>query len=157
MSAIKKIMPLLARHEGVWEGVYRYYDAKGGKIDEHQSRLLCRFPDADEYEYHQTNYYTWEDGRTEERDFPAKLRDERIWFSGEIEGWAAELPLDDKNRTLVLHWQRADMPGTYLYELIHISDCGRYRSRMWQGIKDGKTLRRTLIDETKVSDDWRSQ
>ena len=157
MSEIKKSMPLLARHEGVWEGVYRYYNGKGDKIDEHKSRLLCRFPDDGEYDYHQTNYYTWADGRTDTVDFPARLREGRIWFSCTIEGWAAELPLDDHHRTIMLHWQRKDMPGFYLYELIHLSDCGRYRSRMWQGIKDGKTLRRTLIDEAKVADDWRGE
>lgn len=37
-------MPLLTRQEGVWEGVYRYYDADGNKIDEHRSRLICRVP-----------------------------------------------------------------------------------------------------------------
>ena len=25
-NELKKIMPLLARHEGVWEGWYRYFD-----------------------------------------------------------------------------------------------------------------------------------
>jgi len=156
MSEIKKIMPLLARHEGVWEGVYRYYDDKGEKIDEHQSRLLCCLPSEGEYDYHQVNHYAWEDGRSDKKEFPAKLRDGRIWFSGIIEGWAAEFALDDKNSAIMLHWQSQALPGAFLYELIQISDCGRYRSRMWQGIKDGKTLRRTMIDETKVSDDWRS-
>ena len=40
---LRKEMPLLARHEGVWEGMYRYYDAQGDKIDEHHSKLICRF------------------------------------------------------------------------------------------------------------------
>ena len=35
MSDVKKQMPILARHEGVWEGWYRYYDADGNKVDEH--------------------------------------------------------------------------------------------------------------------------
>jgi len=35
-------MPLLARQEGVWEGVYRCYDYHGNKVDEHASKLTCR-------------------------------------------------------------------------------------------------------------------
>ena len=32
---IREDMPLLARHEGVWDGVYTYYNATGDKVDEH--------------------------------------------------------------------------------------------------------------------------
>ena len=53
---IKEDMPLLARHEGVWDGTYTYFNAKNEKIDEHASRLLCRFPDEGPVPYHQTNY-----------------------------------------------------------------------------------------------------
>ena len=63
---IREAMPRLASNEGVWEGVYRYYDAKtGAMIDEHKSRLFCRLigPPGHE-EYHQTNYYYWDDGRS---------------------------------------------------------------------------------------------
>ena len=158
MSDIKKQMPILARHEGVWEGWYRYYDADGNKVDEHRSKLICRFPEDGEYPYHQTNHYSWEDGRTEVRDFPTQIKDGRIIFSGEIEGWAAEVPLDENHRTVMLHWNRTDRDDLYLYEMIQISDCSRYRNRVWQWIsKEGKILQRTLIDEVKVSDDWRGQ
>jgi len=34
--------------------------------------------------------------------------------------------------------------------MIHNSDCGKFRSRVWQWIRDGKTQMRTLIDEQKV-------
>ncbi|MGN0862778.1 MAG: hypothetical protein ACI4N1_05595, partial [Stenotrophomonas koreensis] len=54
-------MPILARHEGIWDGVYRYYDANGNKIDEHKSRLICRFTDDETAPYHQTNHYSWDD------------------------------------------------------------------------------------------------
>ena len=35
---IREDMPLLARHEGVWDGTYTYFNAANEKIDEHQSR-----------------------------------------------------------------------------------------------------------------------
>jgi hypothetical protein len=97
---IREDMPLLARHEGVWEGEYVYYNAAGDMVDRHHSRLLCRFPDDGPYPYHQTNFYTWADGRTEVRDFPASYRDKRVWWDNElIKGWAAEEPLDNKLAT----------------------------------------------------------
>lgn len=156
-DAIRTDMPILAANEGVWEGWYRYYDADGNQIDAHRSQLICRFPKGGRYPYHQSNIYTWEDGRTETRDFPADYRDGRVWFDNDlIYGWAAEVPLDEHDRTTMLHWTRKGEPDLYLYEMIHNSDCGKFRSRVWQWIKAGKTHMRTLIDEEKVSDDWRA-
>jgi hypothetical protein len=153
LTDIKRTMLLLARNEGVWDGWYRHFDGLGTKVDEHRSRLVCRFPDEGPYPYHQTNHYTWEDGRTEERDFPAVYRDGRVWFDNElITGWAAEVDLDEFNRSVMLYWQRKGEPDLYLYEMIQLSDDGRSRCRVWQWIKDGKIHMRTLIDEEKVSD-----
>ena len=153
---IKDDMPLFARHEGVWEGTYRHYDASGKLVDEHRSRLLCRFPDSGPWPYHQTNIYEWADGRTQVIDFPAEYRDHRLWWDNElIKGWAAELPLDDKGRSLVLYWQRASDPDLYLYEMIQMSDDGQKRCRTWHWIRNGELETRTAIDERLVSRDWR--
>ncbi len=155
MTDLRSAMPLLARQEGVWEGWYRYFDENGNKIDEHRSRLVCRMPKSGPVPYHQTNYYTWVDGRTESRDFPATFRDGRLWFDNElISGWATEVPLDEFKRTLMLYWKRKGEPNTYLYEMIQTSDDMRFRTRVWQWISGGKTRMRTLIDEQKVSDSW---
>lgn len=156
-NELKRLMPVLARHEGVWEGCYRYFDIDGNKIDEHQSRLVCRFPDEGDIPYHQTNYYTWNDGRTEARDFPAGVKDGRLfWDNDLIRGWAADVDLDDFGRTTMLNWVRTGDESVYLYEMIHLSDCGQYRSRVWQWFKDGKLIQRTLIDEERVTTDWRA-
>ena len=157
-SEIKEAMPLLASNEGVWEGWYRYFDQNGNKVDEHRSKLVCRFPKDGPVPYHQTNHYTWADGRKEVRDFPAQYRDGRIWFNNDlIDGWAAEVPLDEHHRTVMLYWVRKGEPDTYLYEMIQNSDCGRYRQRVWQWIRGGQCVLRTLIDEEKVSDSWEGQ
>ena len=157
-SDIKHAMPLLARNEGIWEGWYRYFDQDGNKVDEHRSRLVCRFPEEGPLPYHQTNHYTWADGKKEVREFPAQYRDGRVWFDNElIDGWAAEVPLDGHQRTIMLYWVRKGEPDTYLYEMIQMSDCGRYRQRVWQWIKDGRCILRTLIDEEKVSSSWAGQ
>jgi len=155
MSDLRSAMPLLARQEGIWEGWYRYFDAEGNKVDEHRSRLVCRLPQAGPVPYHQTNHYFWADGRKEVREFPATFRDGRLRFDNDlITGWAAEVPLDEHGRTIMLHWVRKGEPDTYLYEMIQVSDCGRYRTRVWQWINAGRTRMRTLIDEEKVSDSW---
>lgn len=153
---LKKIMPLLARHEGVWEGVYRYYDAAGNKTDEHVSRLLCRFPETGPA-YHQTNHYRWADGRTEVRDFPASILNGRIaWDNELIIGWASDVPLDDFKRTTMLNWTRTGEPDLYLYEMIQLSDDSLSRSRTWQWFKKDRLFQRTLIDETFITRDWKS-
>lgn len=153
-NPLKEQMPTLARHEGIWEGVYRHYDADGNKTDEHKSKLICRFPDEG-HPYHQTNHYTWDDGRTESRDFPATVKDGRLFWDNElIKGWAADVALDDFGRSTMLNWTRTGEPDLYLYEMIQISDDGQKRARVWQWFKNDQLISRTLVDERKVSDDW---
>jgi hypothetical protein len=98
-AKIRAEYPLLADNEGVWEGIYRYYDAATGKLtDQHLSRLICRLTDDPRYTYHQTNYYFWADGRTETREFPAWYENGRIWWDNDlIKGWAAAMQ-DPKGR-----------------------------------------------------------
>ena len=154
---IREDMPLLARHEGVWDGVYRYYDAEGRPIDEHRSRLICRFVEDAEAPYHQSNLYSWADGRTEQREFHAAYRDKRVWFDNElIKGWAAELGLDQNDRSIVLYWERTGDPGLYLYEMIQLADDGQTRCRIWHWIRNGRLETRTAIDERFVTRDWRA-
>jgi hypothetical protein len=155
---IAEAMPLLIQNGGVWEGVYRHYSAVTGKlVDEHLSRLICRITEGEANDYHQTNYYYWEDGRTEIRDFPAQYKDGRIWFDNElIAGWAAAMQPDDFHRSQCLNWIRKGEPGLYLYEMIQNSDDGKGRYRTWHWFKDGKCFQRTLIDEYFVTADWQN-
>lgn len=154
---IREDMPLLARHEGVWDGSYTYYDAAGVKTDAHASRLFCRFVEDAAYPYHQTNYYTWADGRTEVRDFPAAYRDKRVWWDNElIVGSAWEVGEDANRRAMMLYWQRTGDPSLYLYEMIQIADDGQSRCRTWHWIRNGLLETRTAIQEVLVTKDWRS-
>ena len=155
---IRDEMPLLARHEGVWEGSYVYFNAAGQHIDAHDSRLFCRIlGDEAEHPYHQTNHYTWPDGRTEMREFPATFRDKRIWWDNElIQGSAWEVGQDPENRSMMLYWQRTGDPSLYLYEMIQIADGGETRCRTWHWIRNGQLETRTAIQERLVTRDWRS-
>ena len=90
------------------------------------------------------------------RDFPATYRDGRVWWDNElIQGWAAEVPLDEYNRTMMLYWQRTGDPSLYLYEQIQIADDGQSRCRTWHWIRDGKLETRTAIQERFVTKNWR--
>lgn len=155
---IREEMPVLARHEGVWDGTYSYFNADGVKIDEHQSRLICRFLDDNpETPYHQTNHYTWADGRKEIRDFPATFHDKRVWWDNElIVGSAWEVGEDTHQRAVMLYWQRTGDPSLYLYEMIQIADHGESRCRTWHWIRNGELETRTAIQERLVSRDWRA-
>ncbi|MBV6415930.1 MAG: hypothetical protein CMLOHMNK_00453 [Steroidobacteraceae bacterium] len=156
MSNVKHSMPNLARHEGVWDGHYRYYDASGNKTDEHRSRLICRFTDDAQHPYHQTNHYSWADGKKEVRDFVTRYQFGRIIFDNDlIYGWCSEIPEDDLHRTLMLYWLRRGTEGMELYEMIQLSDCGQYRNRVWHWFQRGRLIQRTLIDEQRVTDQWR--
>jgi hypothetical protein len=147
MSNIKEEMPLLARHEGEWEGVYTEFDPDGNIIDRHQSHLSCTFPESGPYPYYQINRYTWKDGKTEEHHFPATFHDGRIWFDTErIDGSAWQA--DDK--TILLYWERKGMPNVTLHEMIHLSDDGNHRSRTWHWCKDGVLFKRTIIKEQRM-------
>lgn len=155
---IRREMPLLARHEGVWEGWYRYYDAETGVlIDQHKSRLFCRMMDDGPYPYHQTNHYFWQDGREEIRDFPAAYKDGRVhWDNDLITGWAAAMKPDDFNRSTCLNWTRKGEEDLFLYEMIQLSDDSQRRSRTWQWFKADRCFQRTLIDERFVTADWKN-
>ena len=150
--SLKNSMPVLARHEGVWDGYYRYYDSQGKKVDEHKSRLLCRL--IDNKDYHQTNLYRWKDGKKDFRDFPAEIINNRLIFNTDIDGWCAEVDLDEYKRTMFLYWKRKNESDTYLYEMIQMSDDGLTRARTWQWFKHDRLFQRTLIDESRVSLDW---
>ncbi len=154
---IREAMPLLARNEGVWEGWYRYYDAKTGKLtDQHKSRLFCRLigPEGHE-EYHQTNHYFWEDGRVDVREFPAWYENGRVWWDNDlITGWAAAMQPDDFNRSTCLNWTRKGEPDLYLYEMIQVNAARTHRARTWQWFKGDECFQRTLIDEVFRTTDW---
>ena len=156
-QTVRDAMPLLARNEGVWEGWYRYFDTSGKLVDQHRSRLFCRLIDDGPNPYHQTNHYFWEDGRVDVRDFPAWYENGRIWWDNDlIKGWAAAMKPDDYNRSTCLNWTRRGEPGLYLYEMIQHAADGIHRARVWQWFKDDVCVQRTLIDEKRVSHDWRS-
>lgn len=162
---LRRMQPIMARHEGVWEGVYRRYDALGKPIGEHRSRVVIRFradPNGGNEIYDQTNLYYHPDGRIEEIQTRGDFDGDRLnFYSDRVDGWSKDDTTDPGRRTCILFmlfkknvsWYTA---GVQVYEIINIADDGRSRSRMTQHLQDGKALTRTLIDETFRTRDWAS-
>ena len=147
MSNIRIDMPVLARHEGRWDGEYIHTDMNGRVLDRHRAELSCQFPASGPYAYHQINVYTWDDGRREEIHFPATYRDKSIWWDTErIHGHAWEID----SRSVVLHWTRKDLPTQYLYEMIQISADNAHRGRTWHWFEGDRLVKRTCIQEHRV-------
>ena len=144
---MRSLMPVIARHEGAWTGEYVHMDADGKVLDRHRADLSCHFPESGAHDYHQTNIYTWADGRREELHFPADCRDGRIWWDTDrIQGYCWEID----PRTVALTWTRKDMPDTYLYEIINISEDNKRRARTWHWFERDTLVKRTCIREQRV-------
>ncbi|MGC1309862.1 MAG: DUF3598 family protein [Phormidesmis sp.] len=150
---IREAMPVLVRHEGQWLGTYTTIDNEGIVLDQHQSRITCQFPAGQSHPYYQTNRYTWFDSegsenKVQEYQFPGTYRDKSLWFDTErIEGRAWEAD----NRIVILKFAYKDISDTYVYEMIHISDCNNHRGRTWHWFKQGEIYQRTLIKEKRIS------
>ncbi|MFI6813053.1 hypothetical protein ACIBG7_11615 [Nonomuraea sp. NPDC050328] len=148
--SIRDDMPLLARHEGDWEGTYTVVDRDGRVTDRHTAHLTCALPGDGSHDYYQINRYTWPDGRTEEHHFPGRyLGGGRCRFDTDRiigEFWEAD------EHTIYLNWVYKADPSVRLFELIVLSQDGNHRSRTWQWLKDGVCFQRTLINETRVRD-----
>ncbi|GAA0708494.1 hypothetical protein Drose_13200 [Dactylosporangium roseum] len=146
---IREGMPLLARHEGDWEGTYIYLDPSGKIVDEHRSHLSCQFPESGPYQYHQVNTYTWPDGREEVHQFPGSYDGygRMIFDTERIRGvtWCV-----DEN-TIYLTWIYKEKDANLrLFELIVLSDDGNNRCRTWHWVRGSKIEMRTIINETRV-------
>lgn len=154
-----EITPVLARHEGVWKGVYRRYDAEGKLMEEFPSTVVARyFPEAEDgATFHQTNLYDHATRDQEVLETRGKIEGDRLVFeSGRVTGWTLDDPADPHGRSCLLYMEYSFLPNSYCYETVQISEDNRYRCRATQFIRDGKIFQRTLIDEEKVSADWQA-
>jgi hypothetical protein len=149
MSVIREMMPLLARHEGVWKGTYRFVTPQLELLDQYDFKIIVSFPDDAQggITYRQESHYTWLDGREQQLDFEAQYTDNgRVEFGGRLHGSMFEL--DD--RTLYLSFGFDDQPGVDVCEMIQLAPNNRDRARTWHWIKNGRLFQLTLVDEHRV-------
>lgn len=149
--------PALAKNEGVWDGMFRRLDAEGRITAEFKSRIIKRYLPDETWPnmYHQTNMYEFDDGERQRIDTKGWFSEGKIHFSSErVDGWQMDDPADPFQRTVFLYMVYKSNPDQYVYEMINVSDDGRYRTRMTQFLQNGQTVSRTVIDEELVSRDW---
>jgi hypothetical protein len=155
-----ELLPALVRQQGVWRGTFRRYDAGGEWCESFASTIVLRvFPREGALRYQQTNQYLWPDGSEQRFDSEGEIRDGRVWFRSEaFEGWAMDLPDEGfgggASAAVLRLWPRQP-GGPEVLEVIHCSADGRHRRRCSQSLLDGQVIRRTFIDEQKISEDWR--
>ena len=162
LTAAADLPPALMGQQGVWQGTFRRYDATGACCDTFASTIVVRIEARDaQLLYHQSNHYRWPDGSQQSFDSDGEIRYGQVWFrNGRFEGWAMALPEggaagDGSSHTMLRMWSR-EPGGEQVLELIQVSPNGRRRHRVAQSVRDGELLRRTFIDEEKITDDWRA-
>ena len=150
---LRRRMPLTAGMEGVWEGVFRRVDPQGAIIETLPSRIIARLlPDGAQHDYHQINILN--PGGAERRiESYGKWDVDRLRFFNErLEGWAQDVTADATGLTSVFLMQFKDGSGLTVSEIVSVHPGNPdVRMRATQYMKDGRIVRRTLIDETKVS------
>jgi hypothetical protein len=153
MSIIKAKMPLLARHEGTWEGTYRFITPQLAVLDQYDFRINVRFPEDGRggVTYRQESFYRWPDGRRQELVFEAQLAEDQgqtiVTFEGRIAGRIWELD----ERTIYLTFRFPEQPNVDVCEMIQLAPNNRDRARTWHWFKDGKLFQLTLVDERRVA------
>ncbi len=152
MFAAPDIMTICRRHIGIWRGRYRHFDPGGTEIDAHASEIINAFPADGPHAYVQTSRFLWSDGRREEHVFPGVLRDNRLhWATERLRGTA--FVNADAPDALFLRFERVDLPGISILEMIEIDAAAGERMRSWQWRADGRLVRRTLVDERRITRD----
>lgn len=161
------LLPALVRQQGVWQGTFQRFDADGTLQDRFASTVVVRIEEeGGRLRYHQSNHYRWPDGSEQGLESTGEIRDGRIWVrNGQFEGWAMDLPHDsgwggaaagEAATAAVLRLWSREPGGPEMLELIQASADGRRRHRVSQTLREGRVVRRTLIDEVRISDDWRA-
>jgi hypothetical protein len=79
-----------------------------------------------------------------------------VWFQGgRYGGWAVDLPADAGAPGCLTVMRPLAGSAPHVHEIARLSEDRRRRWRSSQLLRDGLLVGRTLIDEEKLSDDWR--
>ena len=153
-AELRRRIPLTAKMEGVWEGIFRRVDPLGEIIETLPSRISVRLlPDGEEYDYHQINLLN--PGAPDEQRIESYGKwdvDRLRFFNQRLEGWAKAVAADEAGQTSVFLMEFKDGSGLTVSEVVSFRPGDPdVRMRATQYMRDGQIVRRTLIDETKVS------
>ena len=153
-AELRRRIPLTAKMEGVWEGTFRRVDPQGEIIETLPSRITVRLlPDGEAYDYHQINLLDPDSGEEQRIESYGKWDVDRLrFFNDRLEGWAKEVTADEAGQTSVFLMEFKDGSGLTVSEVVSFRP-GDPDVRMCatQYMRNGQIVRRTLIDEIKVS------
>ena len=153
-AELRRRMPLTAKMEGVWEGTFRRVGPKGEIIEALPSRIIVQLlPDGEAYDYRQISVLN-PDGDEEQRieSYGKWDVDRLLFFNGRLEGWAKAVAADEAGQTAVFLMEFNDGSGLTVSEVVSFRPGNPdARMRATQYMRDGRIVRRTLIDEIKVS------
>ncbi|MXW69559.1 MAG: hypothetical protein F4Z61_06605 [Acidimicrobiia bacterium] len=113
-------------------------------------RLL---PDGEAYDYHQINLLDPDSGEEQRIESYGKWDVDRLrFFNDRLEGWAKEITADEAGQTSVFLMEFKDGSGLTVSEVVSFRPGDPdVRMRATQYMRNGQIVRRTLIDEIKVS------
>ncbi len=151
---LRRRIPLTAKMEGVWEGTFRRVDPEGEIIETLPSRITVRLlPDGAAYDYHQINLLNPDSDEEQRIESHGKWDVDRLRFFNErLEGWAKAVAADEAGQTSVFLMEFKDGSGLTVSEVVSFRPGDPdARMRATQYMRDGQIVRRTLIDEIKVS------
>ena len=146
-------LPALAEQMGVWEGVFRRYDAEGGLQESFAITVVQRLEARDgRWLYSQKSLYRETASGSRWIETSGEILEGRLHFqSDRVRGWAMDVP--DAPGTTLLLLESLDGSGLQMQEVSQLVDGGRRRLRTTQIFREGRLLGRTHIDEQKTSDD----
>ena len=153
-AELRRRIPLTAKMEGVWEGTFRRVDGNGEIMETLPSRITVRLlPDGEIYDYHQTNVLNpGSDDEQRIESFGKWDVDRLRFFNERLEGWAKAVAADEAGQTSVFLMEFKDGSGLTVSEVVSFRPGDPdVRMRATQYMRDGRIVRRTLIDEIKVS------
>jgi hypothetical protein len=151
-------LPRLTGHQGVWRGRFHRYDREGRLSETLPSEITVRvYEEAGRWLYHQTSRLGPPEAPRRTIEAHGEIHSGRVWFASDsFEGWAMDLPGEAGTGGAVLVMRPKDGAGPDVHEIISCSGDGRRRWRVSQFLSDGQLVGRTLIEEEKLSDDWRA-
>lgn len=157
---LAQYMPVTVKSIGVWGGTFCRVNPDGKTYEKLRSEVIFRVFDDEKWPhiYRQTNSFFNQAGEMiQTYDTEGYFDKDRLRYeSGRVRGWAADDPMDEFGRNALLFMEILYRKNEYVYEIATMSDCGKFRARTVQFLKDGQTTQRTLIDEHLITKDWKT-
>ncbi|MEQ8508989.1 MAG: DUF3598 family protein [Rhodospirillaceae bacterium] len=150
MTTLRENMSLVASNEGVWEGTYSFISPRGWINDRYDFKIILTIYDDPNRSYRQESYYTWADGKTEERVFEAGYdleENQMTWDDGRIAGHLWEID----ETSFHLRFGFSAMPDVQCFETVQMFDGGAKRGRTWLWYRNGELYQYVLIDERRTA------